>query len=70
VGRSREAIVELKPGAAFDEHQLLAACREKLGGVKAPKSIEAWPSLPRSPVGKVLKQEIRERFWVGQARRV
>ncbi|WP_326538602.1 AMP-binding protein [Pseudorhodoferax sp.] len=69
-GEAVKAVVELKPGAAFDEQQLLAACREKLGGVKAPKSIEVWPALPRSPVGKVLKKDIRERYWAGQARRV
>jgi acyl-CoA synthetase (AMP-forming)/AMP-acid ligase II len=38
--------------------------------MKAPKSIEVWDSLPRSSVGKVLKREIRERFWVDQQRRV
>jgi acyl-CoA synthetase (AMP-forming)/AMP-acid ligase II len=38
--------------------------------MKAPKSIEVWPQLPRSTVGKVLKREIRERYWAGQSRRV
>ena len=38
--------------------------------MKAPKSIEVWPQLPRSAVGKVLKREIRETFWQGQDRRV
>jgi acyl-CoA synthetase (AMP-forming)/AMP-acid ligase II len=69
-GESVKAVVELKPGAVFDEAQALVACRARLGGVKAPKSIEVWPALPRSPVGKVLKKEIRERFWAGQQRRV
>jgi acyl-CoA synthetase (AMP-forming)/AMP-acid ligase II len=69
-GEAVKAVVELRPGAHWDEARALAHCRDKLGGVKAPKSIEVWASLPRSPVGKVLKKEIRERFWAGEARRV
>ena len=69
-GETVKAVVELKPGAALDEAQMLAFCRERLGGMKAPKSIEAWEQLPRSPVGKVLKKDIREKYWAGQARRV
>ena len=69
-GEAVKAVVELHEGASFDTEAALALCREKLGGMKAPKSIEVWPQLPRSTVGKVLKREIRERFWVGQTRRV
>jgi acyl-CoA synthetase (AMP-forming)/AMP-acid ligase II len=69
-GEAVKAVVELKPGASLDEAQALALCRERLGGMKAPKTLEIWPQLPRSAVGKVLKREIRERFWVGHARRV
>lgn len=69
-GESVKAIVELKPGAAWDAEAALAYCRERLGSMKAPKTIEVWDSLPRSQVGKVLKKDIREKFWAGQARRV
>ncbi|MGV3570649.1 MAG: class I adenylate-forming enzyme family protein [Ramlibacter sp.] len=69
-GEAVKAVVELKPGAAWDATAALQFCRERLGGMKAPKSIEVWDQLPRSAVGKVLKREIRERFWVGQDRRV
>jgi len=69
-GEAVKAVVELKPGASFDVEAALALCRERLGSMKAPKSIEVWDQLPRSTVGKVLKREIRERFWVGQSRRV
>jgi acyl-CoA synthetase (AMP-forming)/AMP-acid ligase II len=69
-GESVKAIVELKSGAVWDEAEVMAHCRERLGSMKAPKSIEVWESLPRSQVGKVLKKEIREKFWAGQQRRV
>ena len=69
-GEAVKAIIELKPGAQWDEEAAMSFCRERLGGMKAPKSMEVWDSLPRSSVGKVLKREIRERYWVGQQRRV
>jgi acyl-CoA synthetase (AMP-forming)/AMP-acid ligase II len=69
-GEAVKAVVELKPGASFDAESALAFCRERLGGMKAPTTIEVWEQLPRSAVGKVLKREIRERYWVGQSRRV
>ena len=69
-GEAVKAVIELKPGAAWDAEAALAYCRERLGPMKAPKTIDVWDALPRSQVGKVLKREIRERYWQGHARRV
>jgi acyl-CoA synthetase (AMP-forming)/AMP-acid ligase II len=69
-GEAVIAIVELKAGERATEERLAEYCRERLGGMKTPKRIEFWAELPRSPVGKVLKRDIRERFWQGQSRRV
>jgi acyl-CoA synthetase (AMP-forming)/AMP-acid ligase II len=38
--------------------------------VKAPKSVDFVAALPRSPVGKVLKKDLREPYWQGAARRI
>jgi non-ribosomal peptide synthetase component E (peptide arylation enzyme) len=32
--------------------------------------VDFWESLPRSPVGKVRKKDIRETFWKGRARAI
>ena len=69
-GEAVTAVVELKPGAAFDPDEIIALCKEKLGSVKAPKSVVVIDSLPRSAVGKVLKREIRDRFWQGRQRAI
>ena len=69
-GEAVVAVVELRLGAAVDEATLIALCRGRLGGVKTPKRIEFWEALPRSTVGKVLKREIRARFWVGHNRMI
>jgi acyl-CoA synthetase (AMP-forming)/AMP-acid ligase II len=62
-GETVKAVVELKQGTQVSEEELIALCKEKLGSVKAPKSVDFVKSLPRSPVGKVLKKEIREPYW-------
>lgn len=69
-GEAVKAVVELKAGATLDTAALIAHCRERLGPIKTPKSVEVWPTLPRSQVGKVLKRDIRDRFWIGHSRRI
>lgn len=69
-GEAVKAVVELKEGQNATPEEILSFCRDRLGGMKTPKTAEVWPQLPRSPVGKVLKRDIREKFWVGHTRRV
>jgi acyl-CoA synthetase (AMP-forming)/AMP-acid ligase II len=38
--------------------------------MKAPKSVDFIDSLPRSPVGKVLKRDLRVPYWAGKTRGV
>ena len=57
-----KAVVLLAPNASATEEELIAFAKTELGSMKAPKSVEFWPDLPRSAVGKVLKREIRTNF--------
>ena len=65
-GERVTAVVQAHPGHQVPGDDLRAFARERLGGVKAPKQVEVWPDLPRSRVGKVLKNEVRSRL-LGQA---
>lgn len=69
-GEAVKAVVELRQGAQITEAEMLAYCRERLGSIKTPKSVEFWNDLPRSSVGKVLKRDIRAKFWAGRERMV
>ena len=60
-GESVQAAVQLRPGHQADAAELVAFVRERLGPVQTPKQIHFYASLPRSPVGKVLKTAVRER---------
>lgn len=69
-GEAVHAVVQIKPGTSLTESDVIAACRPRLGGVKTPKSVEFREQLPRSPVGKALKREIRDGYWAGHARKI
>ena len=59
-GEAVQAAVQLRAGQQASEAELIAWVREKLGPVQTPKHIHFRASLPRSPVGKVLKNEVRQ----------
>ncbi|MCY1291298.1 3-[(3aS,4S,7aS)-7a-methyl-1,5-dioxo-octahydro-1H-inden-4-yl]propanoyl:CoA ligase [compost metagenome] len=69
-GEAVKAVIELNEGQTVDAEALIALCKEKLGSVKAPKSVEIIEALPRSPVGKVLKKDLRARYWQGANRQI
>ncbi len=69
-GEAVKAVIELKPGMQATEAELEKLCRTRLAGYKVPKSFEFWPEIPRSPVGKVLKREIRSRYWQESGKRI
>ncbi len=69
-GEEIKAVITLKDGAKATGEEFLASCKDKLGSIKAPKSVEFWPELPHSAVGKLLKKDIRAKFWEGQWRAV
>jgi acyl-CoA synthetase (AMP-forming)/AMP-acid ligase II len=61
-GEAVHAAVELRPGHRFEAAEVIAALKGELGSVQAPKKIHILESLPRSPVGKILKAEIRNQL--------
>jgi len=69
-GEAVKAVVELKAGQVATQEEIIALVRDRLGPVSAPKTVEFWQELPRSPNNKVLKREIRQTFWPDQGRAV
>jgi long-chain acyl-CoA synthetase len=60
-GETVKALVIRAPGAAVTAEELIAFVRGRLAGYKLPRSVEFVDELPRTPSGKVLKRELRER---------
>jgi fatty-acyl-CoA synthase len=69
-GEAVKAVVELIPGRNLAQEELINFCKEALGSIKAPKSIDFIAALPKSAVGKVLKRELRQPYWQGKASRI
>ncbi len=71
LGEQVHAAVVLKDGQAVPPEELIAHCRNAIAGYKCPKAItiHAEP-LPKSGAGKILKRELRSRFWAGTERQI
>jgi fatty-acyl-CoA synthase len=65
-GEVPKALVVLKPGAQATEAELLDFCRAHIAHYKAPRSVEFFDSLPKTGTGKILKRELRKKYWGGQ----
>jgi long-chain acyl-CoA synthetase len=62
-GERVHAAVVLRADTSVTETELNAHCHELIAGYKCPRSMEFVLELPRSGAGKVLKREIRDRYW-------
>jgi acyl-CoA synthetase (AMP-forming)/AMP-acid ligase II len=64
-GERVTAVVQLQEGQSTTSAEVRAFVKARVGSVKAPKQVELWPDLPRSKVGKVLKNEVKSRLLNG-----
>jgi fatty-acyl-CoA synthase len=64
-GEVPKALVVLKPDAVATEHELLEFCRSRIAHYKCPRSVEFLPALPKTGTGKILKKELRKKYWSG-----
>jgi acyl-CoA synthetase (AMP-forming)/AMP-acid ligase II len=70
-GEAVKAVVVRRPeAAALTEDAVIEWSRHHLAGYKRPRSVDFVEAIPRNPSGKVLKRELRERYWQGVSRRV
>ena len=54
-------LVIVKKDPALTEAQVKEFCRHELTGYKQPKVIEFRTELPKTPVGKILRRELRDK---------
>jgi len=57
------ALVVLKENVQATAEDLITFCKDNIAHYKAPKSIEFVRDLPKNPQGKILKKEIRSKYW-------
>ena len=70
-GESVHAVVSVVAGANVSVDELVEHCRSLIAGYKIPRTIDIRTEpLPRSAAGKLLKNSLRDPFWVGHERRI
>ena len=69
-GEAVTAVVVLNEGAAITAEEIIAHCKARIGGVKAPKAVHFRDSLPKTGANKMDKKTIRKEFWGGSERAV
>jgi acyl-CoA synthetase (AMP-forming)/AMP-acid ligase II len=69
-GEAVKAIVVLRDGNAISEDLIIAHCKTRLGGVKAPKSIEFRAEIPKTAAAKTDKKALRKPYWAKAERSV
>jgi acyl-CoA synthetase (AMP-forming)/AMP-acid ligase II len=69
-GETVKALVVPRPGAELTEAEIVEHCRRGLASYKKPSSVEFLDALPKNAYGKVLKRELRERYWADRTKKV
>ncbi len=69
-GETIKALVVLGEGKEATEAELIAWCKERAAGYKAPTSVEFRDELARTATGKLQKFKLRKPFWEGRDRQV
>ena len=66
MGEQVKAVVQLVPGLEGSDKlaaEIIGFVRERLASYKTPKSVDFVEALPRTPTGKLMKGELRKRYW-------
>ena len=69
-GEVPAAFIILKDGALLDEERVQEHCRKRLAKFKHPRLVRFVSDFPKTPIGKIQKNLLREEFWVGRDKRI
>ena len=61
-GSTVRAVVLKKPEKEVTAQEIMDYCKGKMAGYKRPRSVRFATEFPISPVGKVLRQKIRDKY--------
>lgn len=69
-GEAVKAFIVLRNGEHLTEDGVLRHCKAKLGGMKAPKSVEFITEIPKTAAGKIDRKALRAPYWEHAERQV
>ncbi len=69
-GEEVKAVVHLKEGASASEEDIQGFLSEQVADYKLPRSVDFVDTLPYNPSGKLLKREVRQKYWEAAGRSI
>jgi len=69
-GEAIKAVVALVPGASIDGAELIEFCKDHVASYKKPKTVDFVNELPKNNYGKIMKRELRAKYWQERERKV
>jgi acyl-CoA synthetase (AMP-forming)/AMP-acid ligase II len=61
-GQRVAAFVVVRPGAVVTDDEIVDFCRARLASFKKPEIVQFVPELPKNPMGKILRRELRDKL--------
>ncbi|MDO9360164.1 MAG: AMP-binding protein [Polaromonas sp.] len=65
-GEVPAAYILLKAGCTLDEATVVAQCEARLARLKRPRLVRFVESFPKTPIGKIQKNILKEPYWEGR----
>jgi acyl-CoA synthetase (AMP-forming)/AMP-acid ligase II len=69
-GEAVKAVVSLTEGESTTENDLIGFCKDYIASYKKPKSVDFVDELPKNNYGKILKRELRDKYWEEREKKV
>lgn len=65
-GEVAAAYIQLKPGMTLHESAVIHQCEQRLARLKRPRLIKFVDQFPKTPIGKIQKNILKEPYWAGR----
>jgi len=69
-GEAVKAVVSLAANRSATAEELIAFCKDHMAGYKKPRSVDFVDELPKNNYGKIMKRDLRARYWESRERKV
>lgn len=69
-GEVPAAYIQIKSGVSVSEDELVTHCAERLARFKRPRLVKFVPDFPKTPIGKIQKNILREPYWKDREKKI
>ncbi|MGO4570546.1 class I adenylate-forming enzyme family protein [Microvirga sp. 2TAF3] len=69
-GEVPAAYIQIRAGMVANEDDFVAHCAERLARFKRPRVVKFVPEFPKTPIGKIQKNVLREPYWKDREKKI